>query len=399
MPSLPASCHHGLRTGRRNGGSGNTEFSARSWSTRPWHERVLPLARLETSIHRSAGEVCCDHPLEVAFPTSGCLRQGEGPDEVVELAAGCCVELVAQEGFVGLVATDGASKLPSHRWASTSAVTAELAKRSGTNRGEARCGRAAVRAAVGGGPTEGFERLNALQGELLLLTDDPVLVPTLELAQQHPQLAAVEGLGSEGAVGDLASFGEVDIGAEEEVRAIVRDFVPIVLVGGEMSGWRVTARDLNQDAGCGPDAGPGHRCQDPGKGGASTAPRRPRPPARRANLFDLLGELVALASEHDELLGQPGEDLRGGIGAGDDNGLLTQRRPDLFCDAFPDSWRELPPQTGFGRLSGAAQVRDSARGSRTACSTRSNAGCFGVSKPGSALKAWLIRPASSGEVK
>jgi len=53
----------------------------------------------------------------------------------------------------------------------------------------------------------------------------------------------------------------------------------------------VTARDFNQDAGCGPDAGSGHRHQDLGKR------------VRVHDLFDLLGDLVALASKHDELLG------------------------------------------------------------------------------------------------
>jgi hypothetical protein len=56
--------------------------------------------------------------------------------------------------------------------------------------------------------------------------------------------------------------------------------------------------------------------------------------------LDLFSDLVALASQHDELFGEPRENLRSSVRSGNDNGLLAESGPDLVSDAVSDPWSE-----------------------------------------------------------
>ena len=86
-----------------------------------------------------------------------------------------------------------------------------------------------------------------------------------------------------------------------------------------MAGRReVATRDFNEDPGCGPDACPGHRCQD----------RRKR--VHLDQTLDVFGDLIALTSQHDELFCEPCQHLGRGVGPRDSDGLLGKRTPDLL---------------------------------------------------------------------
>ena len=89
-------------------------------------------------------------------------------------------------------------------------------------------------------------------------------------------------------------------------------------VGGKVSrGGEGLRSDLGEEPGCGPDADSGHARQD----------RLKR--VSVDDLLDLDGDLVTLPSQRLELLCEPGEHQRGGVGAGHHDGLLAERGHDL----------------------------------------------------------------------
>lgn len=89
-------------------------------------------------------------------------------------------------------------------------------------------------------------------------------------------------------------------------------------VGREMSGAGEVGgvADLEEDAGCGPDADAGHRGQDPGKRVCIEYP------------LDLGGDLFSLLENGFEAVRESGQDRVCGRGAGDGNGLLAERGHD-----------------------------------------------------------------------
>lgn len=116
-------------------------------------------------------------------------------------------------------------------------------------------------------------------------------------------------------------------------------------VGGQVSRGRErgAVADFEEDAGCGPDPDAGHRGQDLGKRVCIKHP------------LDLAGDLVTLAEDVAEAVGQPREDLLGRGGARNGHGLLVQGGQDLLDEASAHPRGVLGGDLGEFAAAGLAQ--------------------------------------------